>query len=93
MCCERIELSNGVGDIYSNNLYIFPRNPLVSLSVCLLVYACSAKTIEPRSFIFSMEVGLDGGPLIFYNSRSKVKGQGQIGMKMWLFGANLGHRS
>ena len=39
-----------------------------------------------------MEVGLDSGPLIFYISRSKVKGQGQVGMKMCLFGANFGHR-
>ena len=57
----------------------------IRLSVCLLVYACSAKTVGPRSFIFGMEVGPDGGPLIFYISRSKVKGQGQISMKICLF--------
>ncbi len=39
-----------------------------------------------------MEVGPDGGPLIFYISRSKVKGQGQISMKICLFQADFGHR-
>ncbi len=39
-----------------------------------------------------MELGLDGGPLIFYISRSKVKGQGQISMKICLFWADFGHR-
>ncbi len=56
------------------------------------MYTCSTKTIGPRGFIFGMEVGLDGGPLIFYISRSKAKGQSQIGMKICLFGANFGHR-
>ncbi len=35
----------------SLNPYIFPKNPLVSL----LVYACSAKTVGPRGFIFGMD--------------------------------------
>ncbi len=57
------------------------------------MYACSVKTIGPGSFNFGIEVGLDDGLPIFYISRSKVKGQGQIGMKISLFGVNLGHRS
>ncbi len=73
------------------SLYISQES--VGQLVSQLLYACSAKTVGPRSFIIGMEVGLDGGPLNFYMSRSKVKGQGQIGRKMCHFGTNLGHRS
>ncbi len=38
----------------------------MNLLVCPLVYACSVKTVGPRSSIFGMEVGLDGSVLIFY---------------------------
>ncbi len=36
--------------------YIFPTNPLVSLVVCWLVYACNAKTVEPRNFMLGVTV-------------------------------------
>ncbi len=56
------------------------------------MHACSTKTAGPREFIFGTEVVRDGGPLIFYISRSRVKGQGHLYLEMCLFAVNCGHR-
>ena len=56
------------------------------------MHVCSIKTVGPRGSIFGRDVGPDCSLPIFGFLRSKVKGQGQISMKICLFWAVFGHR-
>ncbi len=56
------------------------------------VTASPAATNGPTDMSFGMEVCFHCGMLIFEKLGPKVKGQGQISMKIRLFWANLGHR-
>ncbi len=46
----------------------------------------------PRGLIFSIRIGLDPNSTLFGKPRSRVKGQGHIYTKMYLFWANSGHK-
>ncbi len=68
--------------------YIKPHSLSIYISyvtVCPSVTATPAATVGPRTLIFGMDIGLDGRLLIFFKSRSKVKGHGQKSGKMCLF--------
>ncbi len=53
--------------------------------MCPLFTLSPVKTVGARSFIFGTMIGLQGKLLIFYKSRSKVKGQGQKSGKIVFF--------
>ena len=52
----------------------------------ILIYFLGIHPLVSLDLCASFPVCLDGSSLIFYISRSKVKGQGKMGMKMYLFG-------
>ncbi len=63
------------------HIYCLRFHPLV----CPLFTLSPVKTAGARSFIFGTMVGLPGKLLIFYESRSKVKCQGQKSGKIVFF--------
>ena len=71
-------------------LYIFPRVPLVCVSVCVSVCGSpypAARTVGPTTLIFGMYIDLNGKLLIF--RYFEVKGQGNKNDKICLFGPSV----
>ncbi len=76
--------------MHNISLYIiFPSFP--SFLVCVTGYPAIVN--GPINMIFDRMMGFNLNLLIFGKSRSKVKGQGQISMKICIFWVNFGHSS